>query len=36
MRLRSAHPVRVPLRVLENGALVGGGGRASVLLPGSE
>jgi 4-amino-4-deoxy-L-arabinose transferase-like glycosyltransferase len=31
-RLRSARPLRVPLRVLEQGALVGGGGRASVLV----
>lgn len=31
---RAPHPVRVPLRRLENGALVGGGGRASVLVPG--
>lgn len=31
-RFRSPHPVRVPLRVLENGALVSGGGRASVLV----
>jgi mannosyltransferase len=31
-RYRAAHPVRVPLRVLEQGALVGGGRRASVLV----
>jgi mannosyltransferase len=31
-RYRSPRPVYVPLRVLEEGALVGGGGRASVLL----
>jgi hypothetical protein len=31
-RFRASHPVRVPLRLLENGALVGGGGRATVLL----
>ncbi len=31
-RFRASHAVRVPLRRLENGALVGGGGRASVLL----
>ena len=31
-RFRSPHPVRVPLRVLERGALVGGGRRASVLI----
>ena len=31
-RYRAAHPVRVPLRVLERGALVGGGRRASVLV----
>ncbi|HET9677610.1 MAG TPA: hypothetical protein VFP21_08920, partial [Solirubrobacterales bacterium] len=31
-RYRSAHPVRVSLRLLERGALVGGGGRASVLV----
>jgi mannosyltransferase len=31
-RFRASHAVRVPLRLLENGALVGGGGRASVLL----
>jgi mannosyltransferase len=30
-RYRAGHPVRVPLRVLERGALVGGGRRASVL-----
>jgi hypothetical protein len=32
MRLRAARPVSVPLRVLERGALVGGGARASVLV----
>ncbi|MBS1879879.1 MAG: glycosyltransferase family 39 protein [Actinobacteria bacterium] len=32
-RFRAARPVRVPLSVLERGALVGGGPRASVLLP---
>ncbi len=31
-RFRSRRPVRVPLRVLENGALVGGARRASVLI----
>jgi mannosyltransferase len=31
-RFRASRPVRVPLRLLENGALVGGGGRASVLV----
>jgi mannosyltransferase len=31
-RFRAPHPVRVPLAVLEQGALVGGGGRASVLV----
>ncbi|MGN6816025.1 MAG: hypothetical protein ACTHK3_08070, partial [Solirubrobacterales bacterium] len=31
-RYRSFHPVRVPLGLLEQGALVGGGGRASVLV----
>ncbi len=31
-RYRAAHPVRVPLARLERGALVGGGGRASVLV----
>jgi mannosyltransferase len=31
-RFRAAHPVRVPIRLLENGALVGGGGAASVLV----
>jgi 4-amino-4-deoxy-L-arabinose transferase-like glycosyltransferase len=31
-RYRASHAVRVPLRRLENGALVGGGGRASVLV----
>jgi 4-amino-4-deoxy-L-arabinose transferase-like glycosyltransferase len=31
-RFRAAHPVRVPLAVLEQGALVAGGGRASVLV----
>ena len=30
-RYRSGHPVRVPLRILEQGALVGGGPRSSVL-----
>ena len=30
-RYRSRHPVRVPLRILEQGALVGGGPRSSVL-----
>jgi len=33
-RLISPRPVRVPLRTLESGALVGGGGRASVLVAG--
>jgi mannosyltransferase len=33
-RLRAARPVRVPLRTLERGALVGGGWRASVLVAG--
>jgi hypothetical protein len=32
-RFRATHPVRVSMRLLENGALVGGGGRASVLVP---
>jgi 4-amino-4-deoxy-L-arabinose transferase-like glycosyltransferase len=31
-RFRSRHPVRVPLRLLQRGALVGGGRRASVLI----
>jgi hypothetical protein len=31
-RFRSPRPVRVPLRVLEQGALVGGGRRSSVLI----
>lgn len=31
-RFRSPRPVRVPLRLLERGALVAGGGRASVLI----
>ena len=31
-RFRSRHPVRVPLRLLRNGSLVGGGRLASVLL----
>ncbi|HEY2479889.1 MAG TPA: glycosyltransferase family 39 protein [Solirubrobacterales bacterium] len=31
-RFRASHPIRVPLPLLENGALVGGGGRASVLV----
>ena len=31
-RFRSRRPITVPLRVLERGALVGGGGRASVLI----
>ncbi len=31
-RYRAARPLRVPLRVLERGALVGGGSRASVLV----
>jgi 4-amino-4-deoxy-L-arabinose transferase-like glycosyltransferase len=31
-RFRASHAVRVGLRLLENGALVGGGGRASVLM----
>ncbi|HWW67423.1 MAG TPA: glycosyltransferase family 39 protein [Solirubrobacterales bacterium] len=34
-RFRSAHPARVPLRVLEQGALVGGGRYSSVLIGGS-
>jgi hypothetical protein len=32
MRFRAARPVSVPLPVLERGALVGGGARASVLV----
>jgi len=31
-RYRASHPVRVPLRALEDGALVGGGAKASVLV----
>jgi hypothetical protein len=31
-RFRAAHPVRVPLRLLERGELVGGGANASVLV----
>lgn len=31
-RYRSSRPVRVPLSLLQRGALVGGGGRASVLV----
>jgi mannosyltransferase len=31
-RFRAAHPVHVPLRALERGALVGGGANASVLV----
>ena len=31
-RYRSSHPVRVPLALLQRGALVGGGGSASVLV----
>jgi mannosyltransferase len=31
-RFRSAHPARVPLRLLERGSLVGGGANASVLV----
>jgi mannosyltransferase len=31
-RYRSSRPVRVPLALLQRGALVGGGGRASVLV----
>lgn len=31
-RYRSSHPARVPLVLLRRGALVGGGGRASVLV----
>jgi mannosyltransferase len=31
-RYRASHPVRVSRRALERGALVGGGGRASVLI----
>lgn len=31
-RYRSSRPVRVPLRILRQGALVGGGARASVLV----
>jgi len=34
-RFRSDRPLRVPLRVLEQGALVGGGRRSSVLVGGS-
>jgi 4-amino-4-deoxy-L-arabinose transferase-like glycosyltransferase len=34
-RFRAAHPVRVPLRVLEQGGLVGGGANASVIVSGS-
>jgi len=34
-RLRAGHPVRVALRVLEQGALVGGGRHSSVLIEGS-
>jgi hypothetical protein len=34
-RYRAPRPVRVPLRVLEQGALVGGGANASVLVSGS-
>jgi hypothetical protein len=34
-RFRSHHPVRVPLRVLEHGALVGGGKLAAVLTASS-
>jgi 4-amino-4-deoxy-L-arabinose transferase-like glycosyltransferase len=34
-RYRSATAVRVPLRILEAGALVGGGARASVLIGGT-
>jgi len=34
-RYRSSRPVRVPLRVLQQGALVGGGGQASVLVASS-
>jgi mannosyltransferase len=34
-RYRAPRPVRVPLRLLERGELVGGGGRASVLVSGS-
>ena len=33
-RYRAAHPQQVPVQVLENGALVGGGGRAAVLVAG--
>jgi hypothetical protein len=33
-RFRAAHPVRVPLPLLERGALVGGGAHASVLVAG--
>lgn len=32
-RYRSRRPARVPLRLLEQGALVGGGPRASVIVP---
>jgi hypothetical protein len=31
-RYRSSHPVRVPLSLLQQGSLVGGGGQASVLV----
>jgi 4-amino-4-deoxy-L-arabinose transferase-like glycosyltransferase len=34
-RLRASHPVRVPLRILEQGALVGGGKHASVVVNGT-
>jgi 4-amino-4-deoxy-L-arabinose transferase-like glycosyltransferase len=34
-RYVSSHPIHVPLRTLEAGALVGGGARASVLIAGS-
>ena len=34
-RFRAAHPVRVQLRVLEQGALVGGGRYASVIVSGT-
>ena len=33
-RYRATHPVRVPLKTLEAGALVGGGARAAVLVAG--